>query len=93
MASGSRAFAKSRIFSQSRDWEYWTENEDYSEFGIENEAARVDVYYNGGIHPGWNVPVSWSTNGAELAAGDYTVESGKISIVLDRFTESGSYAV
>ncbi|WP_042167280.1 hemoblobin-interacting domain-containing protein [Paenibacillus gorillae] len=54
-------------------WEYWTENPDYSEYTVEDGKARLDIHYHGGIHPEWNVPISWSTqfmqSGIKLEAG------------------------
>lgn len=59
--------------SGSANWAFWFGDRGESEYAPENGAARMDIYYNGGMHPDWHVPISWSTqftqNGIKLAAG------------------------
>lgn len=57
----------------SKSWDTWVGEGGVSDFAVVNEAAKIDIHYNGGIHPQWNVPVSWSTqlmqSGIQLEAG------------------------
>lgn len=54
-------------------WDTWVGESGVSTFAALNGTAKVDIAYHGGIHPEWNVPVSWSTqlfqSGIELEAG------------------------
>lgn len=54
-------------------WETWKENDDYSQITVEDGVAKVQINYHGGIHPEWNIPISWSTqfnqSGIPLQAG------------------------
>lgn len=55
------------------NWAIWKENDDYSQITFEDEVTKVKINYHGGIHPEWNIPISWSTqfiqSGIPLQAG------------------------
>nr|WP_183602799.1 hemoblobin-interacting domain-containing protein [Paenibacillus phyllosphaerae] len=55
-------------------WSLWNEMPDYSSFSVENGAANVQINYHGGIHPEWNIPISWST---QLMQENIKLEAGK----------------
>ncbi|MCL6456947.1 MAG: carbohydrate binding domain-containing protein [Gorillibacterium sp.] len=55
------------------NWIHWKGDGGDSAASVENGAAKIEIYSNGGMHPEWNVPVSWSTQfnqtGIKLSAG------------------------
>lgn len=55
-------------------WDYWKGDGGDSAFAVTDGNAKVDIYYNGGIHPQWNVPVSWST---QLFQPSIKLQAGK----------------
>lgn len=54
-------------------WETWEGEGGDSTVTAENGAAKAVIHWHGGVHPQWNVPISWSTqliqSGVELKAG------------------------
>lgn len=55
-------------------WGHWTGDGGDSAVSVVAGAAKVDIYSNGGLHPEWNVPVSWST---QLFQNDIPLTAGK----------------
>ncbi|WP_246070747.1 carbohydrate binding domain-containing protein [Paenibacillus kobensis] len=59
--------------NQDTGWETWVGESGVSSFEVDNGTAKIDIAYHGGMHPQWNVPVSWSTqffqSGIKLEAG------------------------
>jgi len=60
--------------SEDTDWDTWVGESGVSTFSVENGSAKLDIAYHGGIHPQWNVPVSWST---QLLQSGIMLEAGK----------------
>ncbi|QJC50501.1 family 16 glycosylhydrolase [Paenibacillus albicereus] len=54
-------------------WTYWKGEGGDSAFAVEDGAAQADIYYHGGMHPQWNVPVSWSS---QLIQGGIKLKGG-----------------
>ncbi|MCI3921007.1 carbohydrate binding domain-containing protein [Paenibacillus sp. TRM 82003] len=56
------------------NWAHLTDVGGVSSFSIADEAAVVEVTNNGGMHPEWNIPVTWST---QLNQGNIDLLAGK----------------
>ncbi|WP_127510395.1 hemoblobin-interacting domain-containing protein [Paenibacillus humicus] len=55
-------------------WIYWKGDGGNSEFSIQQGTAQAVILNNGGIHPQWNVPVSWS---AQLIQENLQLKAGR----------------
>ncbi|WP_339207823.1 carbohydrate binding domain-containing protein [Paenibacillus sp. FSL K6-3182] len=57
----------------SANWVHWFGDGGDSKYTPKDGVAQIDIYYHGGMHPEWNVPVGWSTqfnqSGIKLEAG------------------------
>ncbi|MCM3630906.1 carbohydrate binding domain-containing protein [Paenibacillus glycanilyticus] len=70
------------------NWEAWKGADDYSSILVEDEKAKIQINYNGGLDPQWHVPYTWSTqfmqSGIKLKAGKTYELSFKASSTANR---------
>jgi Beta-glucanase/Beta-glucan synthetase len=70
------------------NWESWKGADDYSSISVEDEKAKIQINYNGGLDPQWKVPYTWSTqfmqSGIKLKAGKTYELSFKAQSSADR---------
>ncbi|MWC26895.1 carbohydrate binding domain-containing protein [Paenibacillus sp. MMS18-CY102] len=96
-ASDGNHVMNGKFANGTNSWDTWVGEGGVSDFAVVNETAKIDIHYNGGIHPQWNVPVSWSTqlmqSGIQLEAGKTYDLSFRAWSTLDRpiLIELGGY--
>ncbi|WP_194843247.1 carbohydrate binding domain-containing protein [Paenibacillus sp. B01] len=73
MEADGNLLANGSFASGEAGWTYWKGEGGDSAFAVEDGAAKIDIFYHGGIHPQWNVPVSWSS---QLIQGGLKLKGG-----------------
>ncbi|MFF2480161.1 carbohydrate binding domain-containing protein [Paenibacillus sp. NPDC058071] len=75
LAADGNLLANGKFNNGAAGWEYWTGDDGFSDFTVENEQAKLDIFTHGGFDPQWNVPYSWST---QLSQNNIRIEAGKM---------------
>lgn len=69
-------------------WDTWDGEGGQSTFSVENGAGNMHIHQIAGMHPDWNIPISWSNQlfqeGISLAGGSVYELSFDVSSTMER---------